>query len=174
MIFNRQKFFSEIRPIIEVDGIGVLPSQVEAIDLLLDFIEEDPIWDDVPGTFHLEIASIRTLAYFLATVAHETTIRGKFGGKTIYFKSFEPVEEMGGNAYLNRMYDTRTDLGNTPQRDGDGAKYAGDGYVQNTGKTNARNSGIKFSGMKIYYEDIPEGKADILAAFTRSIVTGKR
>ena len=33
-------------------------------------------------------------------------------------------------------YDTRTDLGNTPERDGDGRKFKGRGLIQTTGKDN--------------------------------------
>lgn len=49
---------------------------------------------------------------------------------------FRPIREMGGDAYLNGKYDTRTDLGNTAAKDGDGAKFAGEGFVQLTGKYN--------------------------------------
>jgi putative chitinase len=145
MKFDRQIFFDRVRPIIEIPGgIGVLQSQIDGLRLLLEFMEGDARL----GALDPQTA-IRVMAYFLSTVAHETTIGKKIGAKRIYFKSFEPVEEMGGEGYLNRMYDTRVDLGNTPQRDGDGAKYAGDGYVQDTGKANARKSGRRLAGTAI-------------------------
>lgn len=55
--------------------------------------------------------------------------------------TFLPVHEYGGDAHLNKMYDTRTDLGNTPQLDGDGAKYCGRGFIQITGKNNYAHYG---------------------------------
>lgn len=69
------------------------------------------------------------VAYALATAYHETA------------HTMQPIKEMGGTAYFTRMYDINgnrpakaRELGNlTP---GDGAKYAGRGYVQLTGKTN--------------------------------------
>lgn len=60
----------------------------------------------------------------LATIAVETAY------------TFRPIHELGGADYLNHLYDTRVDLGNTPGLDGDGARYCGRGYVQITGQAN--------------------------------------
>jgi hypothetical protein len=163
MKFDRKIFFNAIRPTAEVsNAAGLLPMQVDGLNQLLDFIEADTRWDEMDET-----AALRILAYFLGTVAHECTILIHIGGRKLFVKSFQPVEEMGGTAYLNRMYDTRTDLGNTASRDGDGARNAGDGFVQNTGGSNARTTGRRFAGQQISFADIPSDKHDLLAAFTR-------
>lgn len=65
-------------------------------------------------------------AYALATACHET-------GRTM-----QPVKERGGNAWFAR-YDGRADLGNTHA--GDGARFAGRGYVQLTGRANYAKAG---------------------------------
>ena len=83
---------------------------------LVAALERREIWDDLVGVDAL------------------ATIR-------IECPPFKPVKEYGRDAYLNRMYDTRTDLGNTPERAGAGAKYCGRGFIQITGRANYERYG---------------------------------
>lgn len=79
-------------------------------------------------------------AYALATAYHETS------------HTMQPIHELGGTAYLTRMYDIR---GNRPAKarelgnlaPGDGARYAGRGYVQLTGKSNYAKATAKLRAM---------------------------
>lgn len=73
-------------------------------------------------------------AYCLATAVVETA------------STMQPIKEYGGQAYFRRMYDIEGDrpakareLGNLIP--GDGARYAGRGYVQLTGKANYVKAG---------------------------------
>lgn len=81
-------------------------------------------------------------AYALATAYHETA------------HTMLPVKEIGGTAYFTRMYDITgsrpakaKELGNLSP--GDGAKYAGRGYVQLTGKKNYAKATAKLRALGI-------------------------
>lgn len=70
------------------------------------------------------ISTAKQWAYFLAQIAHESA-------------EFRYTEEIASGA----AYDTGSlakKLGNTPQKDGDGQKYKGRGYIQLTGTSNYR------------------------------------
>lgn len=70
------------------------------------------------------------ISAFLSQIAVES-------GELLYTK------ELGNNAYFDK-YDTgpiAKRLGNTPAKDGDGAKYKGRGFIQVTGLSNYRAAG---------------------------------
>lgn len=84
---------------------------------------------------HSHFGDINTplrMAHFIAQGAHET-------GGFVFFK------ELGGPTYFKK-YDGRKDLGNT--QPGDGARFAGRGMFQLTGRANytaaARETGLDF------------------------------
>lgn len=69
---------------------------------------------------------LRAAAY-LAQVGHESN-------------DLRNLREIWGPTPAQARYDVRTDIGNTPERDGDGAKYKGRGGIQRTGKSNYRRA----------------------------------
>lgn len=124
---NLSVFFDEVRHALFKGKLT--QNQVSGITFILEQ------WDETGFTNH------QWLAYALATAFHETAF------------TMQPIMEIGGPAYFTRMYDVR---GNRPYKarelgnlsPGDGAKYAGRGYVQLTGKTNynraSQSLGIDF------------------------------
>ena len=122
LTFNRQKFFNHYRTV-----FGTLSQAlVDALNDLLEAIEADNVWT---GTD----TDLRKLAYALATFKHETA------------HTFRPIHEYGGEAYFNKRYGPQTAvgkrLGNT--QPGDGARFAGRGFVQLTGRSNYKRAGDK-------------------------------
>jgi len=65
------------------------------------------------------------LCAFVAQLGHESV-------------DLQHLKEIWGPTPAQKRYDTRVDLGNTPEADGDGKLYMGRGGLQRTGKTNYR------------------------------------
>lgn len=78
--------------------------------------------------------------HFICQAAHETD-------------SFNALEEYATGA----AYDTRTDLGNTPQKDGDGQRLKGRGIFMTTGALNYKKATLEWN------EDFPDHKKDFFA-----------
>jgi len=98
-------------------------------------------------------------AYALATAYHETA------------GTMRPIKEYGGTAYFRRMYDIEgerpakaRELGNlTP---GDGARYAGRGFIQITGRANYSRAGQKL-GVNLVSDPDLAMRPDIAAQVMR-------
>ncbi len=88
-----------------------------------------------------EINTAKRISHFLAQVLHESG-------------AFRYSAEIWGNTPAQRGYDTRVDLGNTPERDNDGYKYRGRGWIQLTGKTNYKLLSKEFGVDFVTYPDL--------------------
>lgn len=119
MSFDKAKFFAECRR--TVMGPTLDQDEVTGAEAIITALDGLPLsW----------------VAYALATAWHETA------------HTMLPCKERGGPAYFTRMYDIHgqrpavaRQLGNT--QPGDGARFAGRGYVQLTGRTNYAKAGAK-------------------------------
>lgn len=71
------------------------------------------------------LTALHRLAHYVAQLAHESG-------------AFRYDREVWGPTPAQARYDTRTDLGNTPEKDGDGERNSGRGPLQITGGANLR------------------------------------
>lgn len=146
-MLNRKFFFDTVRQSL-FDGKLSGP-QVQGLSAHLDE------WEAICGE-----KDDRHFAYILATTHHETD------------RKIQPIHEYGNAAYFNKRYGPGTrvgkQLGNT--QPGDGAKYAGRGYVQLTGKANYLKAGTKLGIDLLRY---PEKALEVKAA-TQILFTGMK
>lgn len=134
-MLDRAYFFAAVRRA-PFDG-SLSQHQVDGMNYLLD------VWE----RFYRVRTSITQLAYCLGTTKHETN------------HTMQPIKEIGSTAYFMKMYDktgARPDvaarLGNTQV--GDGAKFAGMGNVQSTGRGNARRATKRLRELGIIGDDV--------------------
>lgn len=156
MKFDRETFFNNVRriPGIRVDSKGtLLDIQVKGLNFLLDHFEQDERFTDVAQ-----------IAYLLATIAHECKIPVTVGASRLLVATFQPVREFGGTTYF-RKYEGRKDLGNTFT--GDGARFRGRGYVQNTGRRNAQATGSTLRDWRISRDEVSDCDLNVQQAFDR-------
>jgi putative chitinase len=138
---DRAAFFDDLRH--GLLGPSLDNNEVSGCEAILDAMAGQPIaW----------------CAYALATAYHETA------------HTMQPIKEYGGARYFFRMYDRQgqrpkvaRNLGNT--QPGDGAKFAGRGYVQLTGRANYQKAGDKLGLDLVAQPDLtmrPDIAADIM------------
>lgn len=104
-----------------------------------------------------QINTPKRLAAFLAQVGHESG-------------QLRHVKEIWVPTAAQDRYDVRPDLGNTPERDGDGRLYMGRGLLQITGKANyIKCSAALFGDQRLVVEpqllELPEHAAQSAAWF---------
>jgi putative chitinase len=114
---DRKRFFDSYRA-----AFGKIQRlQVDGLEFLLGKIESDPEWKSLPQ-----------LAYFLATIKHETGIYRVQDGQRVY-QAFQPIKELRGRVgtKIRTIQDKYWDTG-----------AYGRGYVQITWPENYKKFGI--------------------------------
>ena len=142
------KFFESVRA--GILGPSLIPDEVTGCDAILTAMEGAPLsWT----------------AYALATAYHETA------------HTMLPIKEFGGQAYFRRMYDIQGNnptlarrLGNTVP--GDGAQFAGRGYVQLTGRANYARASTKLGVDLIRNPDLAMDPAIAAKIMRRGMTEG--
>ncbi|WP_052119963.1 glycoside hydrolase family 19 protein [Inquilinus limosus] len=109
--------------IITLDKLVAISGRRKPTDVMAALV--DPLQKHLGAAGILD-SRLQTI-HFLAQGCHETD-------------RFNTLVEYGKRPYFDR-YDTRTDLGNTPQMDGDGYRYRGRGFFQLTGANNYDRAG---------------------------------
>lgn len=151
---SRQSFFAKVRA--GILGPTLDQGEVDGCNAILDATED---WPD------------HWRAYALATAFHETA------------GTMRPIHEYGAPKYFNTRYGPdganprlAKQLGNTQR--GDGALYAGRGYVQLTGRANYRKMGAR---LNYGLEQMPDLALDPIVAakilrvgMSEGSFTGKR
>lgn len=96
-------------------------------------LTKDQVVAIIPGVAHLDEYFPHLIIgmdkYLINTPARMGAYLSQIGHES---NKFRALKEYASGA----EYDTRTDLGNTPEKDGDGEKYKGRGAIQVTGRNN--------------------------------------
>lgn len=117
---NRARFYDTVRKAL-FNGV-LSQGQVDGMESILNFWEAPPAAPVGEFKTNWDVKAIGWLAYALATTFHETAF------------TMQPIDEFGSVERFTRLYEDRSDLGNT--QPGDGARFHGRGFVQLTGRRN--------------------------------------
>jgi len=150
-MIDRGFFFDKIRG--DLFKGSLFQSQVDGLSAILDE------WDEQKR------GNLYWLSYMLATAYHETAF------------TMQPIEEYGGRGYFMRMYDRTGSrphvakrLGNTIP--GDGATFAGRGYVQLTGRANYAKASEKLGADFVSHPDLAMQPKHAAAIMFRGMLEG--